>query len=779
MSCFRLVAKLSLVLLVLLAFFVFSTESILADCYGGIFCRTQTEVYRCSVSGASCNPDIFDPCVDGGTCELTTVNNDFTKACGPFMSSSCGVGNCGLDAVQVGGISCYTTPDCPPGTSYCAGCGSCMDTTNYTCSGWEAINCGLPTGETPPTGGTGTWGGCGSCSSCGYTSSECVLNPNGDCVWDYSRCHYSGPGCNVGSFYFSGSNDDFSNPCTDGGNDANCCAGYSCYSSWSQSGCGMHTDEFGNEYYSCDSQGWSGSCSCVPQCSPRCGQADQCGSTCSNVDASVPTITNILPTGTVYVDQTGSVTVTWDTTYGNTYWIRLYGSGGVGEDELIEAYVSTRSYTFTASKPHYDVSIQAINTTCSACGKTVPGAAATGSFDVVGRVTGRVVYDPNATAALSGTVCADADTAGFDPGGSSMVTGDDRAGMTVTVDVNDDGTYQADLPFSIPGSNLVTLNIGDSANYTCICPSGCVYPAADSPASNVNFYVVDATDPWFQVAGGPIVAYSTVGTVIQSLISPYCTLANGCVPALILNQNGADTEGYVLTGGGEVDTSYDAGLQADQIDENAHNWFGKLSDTPDHQDFAYFRQLVRLASNATSDFGATANQAEKPTQPPVNSGAEAYFHDGDLTINTASWDIASGESLVILVDGNVTISSPIQVANGGFLMIVASGNITIDGNLGFDDPTETAGIVEGVYVADGQFIVATLGAGVGDKRFNGEGTFVGWNGINLQRDYDDGSGRRIYNNTSPTEFFTYRPDLLVNAPDSIKRPRYSWRELNP
>ncbi len=67
----------------------------------------------------------------------------------------------------------------------------------------------------------------------------------------------------------------------------------------------------------------------------------------------------------------------------------------------------------------------------------------------------------------------------------------------------------------------------------------------------------------------------------------------------------------------------------------------------------------------------------------------------------------------------------------------------------------------------------------GDGKFVGEGTFVGWNGIVLERDYDDYAGRKVENNYTPTESFRYRPDFLLNAPEEIKVPRYIWREVAP
>ncbi len=53
---------------------------------------------------------------------------------------------------------------------------------------------GAGTGNATPLPTTGGWGGCGSCSDCGdHDSSECVLSPEGACLWDPTSCGYHGP----------------------------------------------------------------------------------------------------------------------------------------------------------------------------------------------------------------------------------------------------------------------------------------------------------------------------------------------------------------------------------------------------------------------------------------------------------------------------------------------------------------------------------------------------------------------------------------------------------
>jgi hypothetical protein len=158
---------------------------------------------------------------------------------------------------------------------------------------------------------------------------------------------------------------------------------------------------------------------------------------------------------------------------------------------------------------------------------------------------------------------------------------------------------------------------------------------------------------------------------------------------------------------------------------------------------------------------ANNNNAQKP-------GPDGTYFSGtgnSIRVNNNSWTNISG-SYVVFVDGDLDIgwggSSPdITVNNpGGFLAFVVNGNINIHSNV-----TK----VQGIYIANG-----TINIIIDPKKFNGEGTFVGWGGVSLNRDVGLPD-----NLTIPSEMFTYRPDLLLNAPDEFKKPKYEWQEVNP
>jgi len=59
--------------------------------------------------------------------------------------------------------------------------------------------------------------------------------------------------------------------------------------------------------------------------------------------------------------------------------------------------------------------------------------------------------------------------------------------------------------------------------------------------------------------------------------------------------------------------------------------------------------------------------------------------------------------------------------------------------------------------------------------FVGEGTFTGWTNVALSRAYDELTSN---NDLYPAETFVYRPDLVKNTPEKMKRAQMLWQETN-
>jgi hypothetical protein len=114
------------------------------------------------------------------------------------------------------------------------------------------------------------------------------------------------------------------------------------------------------------------------------------------------------------------------------------------------------------------------------------------------------------------------------------------------------------------------------------------------------------------------------------------------------------------------------------------------------------------------------------------------------------------------------IEELITVDEGGFLAFIVSGNIIVDSSEGHTNLSDTVGNIEGVYVADGSIIISSNGEV--DKRFVGEGTFVGWTNVNLMRNFNSEEANGAY----PTETFVYRPDFVRCTPEKMKHPQVIW-----
>lgn len=471
------------------------------------------------------------------------------------------------------------------------------------------------------------------------------------------------------------------------------------------------------------------------------------------------------------------ITIDWNnTSKADYYQIQVYPVGSDCTDPDAYCQNTTGSaFSFVPNQVDYQVRVRAVN---NSCGSEVSSWTAFSTFSVHAPVTGTLYLDESNTAALGGGVCQTGAVLATTQAGASSVSIEQNGQDYTAGSVQANGTYQATAPYWDPGNNFLQLNIGDSGLYTCTCPAGCVYSGISTPQSGVNFYLIEARDPWFQVSGGPISAYNQSGTAIRNYIPNLCTLPT-CNPYLITRSDGENTSGYILTGGGSVDLSQEDGDQTGVVDEDGRNRIGTVDPKVAQERYEYFVRLYDFPENPDDDFETTAAAAQKPVSSPVNAGVEAYYRNGDLTIED-EWDIGTGEEYVVFVNGDLNVNAETHVAIGGFLAFIVTGDVIVSPDVEHTVLTETTPLVEGVFIANGQIQLPSRGAANGgDGRFVGEGSFVGWSGIVLERDFDDNGGRKVENNDKPVEIFRYRPDFVLNAPEEMRVPRYIWREVAP
>ena len=276
---------------------------------------------------------------------------------------------------------------------------------------------------------------------------------------------------------------------------------------------------------------------------------------------------------------------------------------------------------------------------------------------------------------------------------------------------------------------------------------------------------------WWQVAGGNLFSSITSGNAIISDIAAALTcIEPACVPGLSIRDrsSASNSDGFPVTGGGAIS------INGEMITYRDPDVFALGTvQTRFYETYSYFYSKLSLGLLPADDYNISAGDALEPSV-----SQEFYFHSGNMTIQSA-WDVTSGESYVVFVDGDLTIEDPgavgelIKVAEGGFLAFIVSGDINIADSVGHSVLTNTAGNVEGVYIADGTITVASNGSA--DNRFVGEGTFVGWTSVSLERTFDELTAN---NDLYPVETFVYRPDLLKNTPEKMKRAQMLWQETN-
>lgn len=300
------------------------------------------------------------------------------------------------------------------------------------------------------------------------------------------------------------------------------------------------------------------------------------------------------------------------------------------------------------------------------------------------------------------------------------------------------------------------------------------FETCDSCSADCGACPVDL--PWWQVRGGNVYAGSPSSPAIRSLIPGSTCIEPGCTPELISQISGllnGDTDGIIITGGGSVQTN---GFYTPR-DLVALNT--QMSRYKEGYDFFYRKSDLGLTP--IDSFSSQSSNAQKPSSNGV------YFRRGNLTVQQI-WNVAAGESYVIFVDGDLTITNNtdpnfIQVEEGGFLAFIVSGDILIRQGIGHITPTvasvNDSPNIEGVFIADGTITVQADGnLDTRDRRFVGAGSFIAWEGFDLQRDFTGFTPSAELHRTIATEVFIFRPDFVLNAPEFMLAPHSIWQETN-
>lgn len=472
--------------------------------------------------------------------------------------------------------------------------------------------------------------------------------------------------------------------------------------------------------------------------------------------------------GNVTVPTSREVTLSWTPALGaGTYDVQVFPTGTPSGEECSAAntfcaiQTTSTSFTFTApvNVTNYSWRVRGVNTTCSpeALGEWVDG-----NFTLVGELSGNIYFDDLSAATLNlatGQCELSGELVGQEPGNGAVIQALWSGGGV------QDGTITGST-FSVPSvpnlANISLTLVPDTSQYRCTCPAGCTLSGLSVPSTGNNFFIARSSQAWWQTQNGLIYAGTTTGNALVSFV-PETTGTNAYV-SLRNSASAASSSGVAITGGGDIDSTLEITTKYSRLRQDTAQ--SHVIGSPyqgAHENYQYFYTLYSMGSSPSVDF--TGSQ---PSSSPVNG--RAYYGTGNVIIDS-NWHVAGGESLVIFVNGNLTIDANIAVEHGGFLAFIVSGDITFSNAIGESSPAATTPTVAGVFI--GNRVIVQGGRSGGDLKFVGEGTFVGWSGVQLERAYADPA-----QNDDPTELFRFRPDFVQNVPPRMTRPLYSWQEVN-
>lgn len=557
---------------------------------------------------------------------------------------------------------------------------------------------------------------------------------------------------------------------------------------------------------------------CTVSCTEDCGGPGTLAGVPSQVTGT--TVTGIDGSGRKNLTTSSNVTITWNqatitspaTIEGYDIWIYPQGSAApaqnattcTGCQQLTTSGVTSTSTTYTPQYQQTDevaIYVRAKNT--NPCGNIYGPWSAVRNVDYVGDVGG-VMYD--LTTPPVGNNCIGTGTPIDITAGAPTVS---LSGTTGTaVPPLPGSTYSfTNVPYAPTSSwadygfdiDLTLANPDPTNAFYCNCPGGtptaCSQTDTPSPASVTsgnpqNFFVTSldlSNGPWWRTSEGNVYAALAYTSNVPDSANSYLISQN---LNLDPKSAGIPLGGSTITANGYY-TEYNLGGTLPVLQPRAEN---TSHTNMARENYAYFTRNIDLnAVTSLPVLPTVVNQLPNPNSGTLYDDARVFKATGtyELSVN-ALQTVASGTKMIIFVDGDVHLRNAaaanrhlITVEQGGYLAIIATGDIIIYPGVGNDCSyptcTTTDTNIDGVFVADGQIIVDDdANNATADRMFVGEGTFVGWGGVDLRRTFDNTANAldTALNNTYATEVFHFRPDFVQNTPEVLRRPNIVWQEVN-
>jgi hypothetical protein len=273
---------------------------------------------------------------------------------------------------------------------------------------------------------------------------------------------------------------------------------------------------------------------------------------------------------------------------------------------------------------------------------------------------------------------------------------------------------------------------------------------------------------WVQTGGGDVYASGTIRSFIPA-VTPRIFNANGPV---------GTCPGSALLGACPGVVTYGTDYDFDALSSNqgstivsSKNWLVNATrSTVDYYDLFYHR--FNAPTETDNALFGNLISVDKPA-----TRATPYYITGNMTTAPGGWTIDTNDSIIVIVNGDLTIGGPITINGNGFVAFIVKGDITVASSVGEPPNLPVPNVeVEGVYITSPTGTFATgLSTGLNTARLVGKGMFIAGNFL-LQRDLEGfGTG----NTGSSAELFTYNPKLFFTMPDPMKEMPVTWQEVAP
>lgn len=329
--------------------------------------------------------------------------------------------------------------------------------------------------------------------------------------------------------------------------------------------------------------------------------------------------------------------------------------------------------------------------------------------------------------------------------------------------------YLMTYPLNGPPPSF-TVTVGSS------CSPGTSNSASCSGGNiiNLNFGINNA-QPWIQGTGADL----RIDSGFTSKIPP-----NASCGAYANLSGAGGTPGLIFSGASSPD------FGQGQASQDPYNWVvGGLTYPETHLPTKLGGQ-VKTAYNFLLSKATKANITPTDLAPFCSGGignctlqalpSGIYRANGNLRLTGGTYTFAAGTNAIILVNGNLNIATRILVPNGSTALFSTSGNTIVETSLGEAVVTSTASTIEGIYSSDGSFIVqgnnnCTTGA---DLRFNVGGAVITKAGLvagsfQNQRNLCGGNAQ------CPAFSVKERADFVINSPNFLKQPNFTYQEIAP